>query len=795
MKVSELWLREWVNPSQDAKELAGLLTMAGLEVDALSPVAGAFDQVIVAEVISTSPHPQADKLTVCQINTGQSSLLQVVCGAANVRPGLKVALAQIGANLPNGMQIKETKLRGELSQGMLCSISELGLAESSDGIMELDDSAPVGTDLRIYLTLDDNILDIDLTPNRADCFSMLGVAREVAALTQMPLNQLPSVTVQPSIDETRTIHLEASEACPRYAGRIIRGLNPQAQTPLWMSERLNRAGIRPLSLVVDVTNYVMIELGQPMHAFDLGQLEGDIVVRFAKSNETLTLLDGQEVELHEKVLVIADSQKPLSIAGVMGGEESSIQEGTTSIFLESAYFDPITIAGVARRYGLCSDSSQRFERGVDPAIQERAIERATSLLLDIAGGSAGPVVLVAESRYLPHRAEIAFNPAKVKQITGVSVPEADMKRILEGLELKVIANANASSWQITPPSHRFDIQLDVDVVEEIVRLYGYDKMLGQDMVASIQPGTINPFETLVIKSAELFKARGYQETISYSFVDPELQQALYPEKETMQLLNPISSELSEMRVGMWPGLLASMIYNVHRQQTAVQFFETGVVFDVTDGELQEHPSLAGLLTGQKGTLNWSEQSRKFDFYDLKGDLEALFSLLKLTGRYQFVACQHPALHPGKSAEILIDGEFAGYCGALHPRLADALDITDEVLLFEIRLGRLINSKSPRYEPISKFPQIRRDLSLLVDSNLASSQIEKLVREVVSADLLKSFDVFDLYTGQGIPEGKKSIAIALTLQDEKRTMVDSEINTLIGAIINTLDEQFSIILRD
>lgn len=793
MKVSELWLREWVNPPLDAKELAGLLTMAGLEVDAVSPVAGAFEQVIVAEVMSTVPHSQANKLTVCQVNTGASTPVQIVCGASNVRPGLKVALAQIGANLPGGIQIKETTLRGELSQGMLCSVSELGLAESSDGIMELDDDAPVGVNLRIYLSLDDNILDIDLTPNRADCFSMQGVAREVAALTQQSLTRLPLTVVQPSIDETRSVELKATEACPRYAGRIIKGLNSQAQTPLWMSERLNRAGIRPLSPVVDVTNYVMLEMGQPMHAFDLERLEGDICVRFAKPNEVLTLLDGQDVELEENVLVIADSQKPLSIAGIMGGEDSSIQEETTAVFLECAYFNPVTIAGVARRYGLCSDSSQRFERGVDPAIQEQALERATSLLLEIAGGSAGPVVLAEEARYLPVREAIAFNPEQVRQITGIPIPEAEMKRILEGLEMKV--TATATSWQVTAPGHRFDIRLEVDLVEEIIRLYGYDKMHGQKMIAAVQPGTINPYESLVIKASELFKARGYQETISYSFVDPELQQALYPDNETMKILNPISSELSEMRVGMWPGLLASMVYNVHRQQTAVQFFETGVVFDLSDGELREQPSIAGLLTGQPGTLNWSEQRRKFDYFDLKGDLEALFSLLKLTDRYQFIATQHPALHPGKSAAIMIDGELAGYCGALHPRLADALDITDEVLLFELQLGKLINSKSPRYEQISKFPQIRRDLSLLVDSGLASAEIEKLVREVVSADLLKSFDVFDLYTGEGIPEGKKSLAIALTLQDGKRTMVDSEINTIISAIINKLDEQFSIILRD
>lgn len=792
MKVSELWLREWVNPSVDGQQLAASLTMAGLEVDAVNPVAGVFDQVIVAQVTNTMPHPQADKLTLCEVNTGNGKPLKVVCGASNVRRGLKVALAQVGANLPGGMLIKESMLRGELSQGMLCSVAELGLADVSDGIMELDEDAPLGADLRTYLSLNDHVLDIDLTPNRADCFSVYGIAREVSALTKLPLKPMPKQVSQPIIDEVLTIKLQAPEACPQYSGRLIRGINSQARTPSWMSERLRRAGLRPIHPVVDVTNYVMLELGQPMHAFDVQTIKGNIIVRLSKADETLDLLDGQQVVLNDKVLVIADSEKPLAMAGVMGGAQSAVQEHTTDVFLESAYFNPLTVAGVARSYGLCSDSSQRFERGVDPGLQVLALERATALLLEIVGGKVGPVSFVSEPTCLPQKNLVLFNPEKVKKLTGLTLDEDEMAEILQSLGM--IVEKSSPAWKVSVPTHRFDIRLDVDLVEEITRLYGYDKIVGDKIVTEVQAGTINPFEALAMRVSRLFTARGYHETINYSFVDPELQQALYPNEETMQLLNPISSELSQMRVGMWPGLLASMIYNIHRQQTAIKFFECGVIFELKGGSLQEYPCVAGLLTGEQGAMNWSEKSGKFDFYDLKGDLEALFASLHLSNIH-FVSAEHPALHPGKSSAIMINGQQAGWCGVLHPRMADALDLHDEVILFELRLNSLFNKTPLRYQQISKFPQIRRDLSLLVDNEVSAAQIEALIRQAVSPDWLKAFDIFDVYTGDSIPEGKKSLAIALTLQDDNRTMIDSEINAIISAILKKLNEEFSIILRD
>lgn len=793
MKLSKLWLREWVNFSLSEQELASQLTMAGLEVDAVSPVAGEFSDVIVAEVLSTKPHPNADKLTLCDVNANTDKPLQIVCGASNVRAGLKVALAKIGACLPGGFTIKESKLRGELSQGMLCSVSELGMADQSDGIMELEADAPVGVDLREYLMLNDHILDVDLTPNRADCFSVLGIAREVAILNQLPLLEKEIPTITPCIDDVLPIHLKNPDACSRYCGRVIRKINSQASTPLWMSERLRRSGIRSLHPVVDVMNYVMLELGQPMHAFDLSTINSEINVRYSNQQEQLELLDGQKLTLNENVLVIADEKKPLAMAGVMGGEASAVQAHTTDVFLESAFFNPIVIAGVARKFGLFSDSSQRFERGVDPNLQVKALERATALILEIVGGEAGPVISVSNQEHLPSTTQFSFNTEKVKKLTGLTISLEEMKVFLEGLGVRVIREQN-SLLEVIVPSYRFDIQRDEDLVEEIIRLYGYDNLYAEPTYTLVQAGKTCANEEISTILSHWFANRGYHETISYSFVDPELQQELYPHSGFMKLLNPISSELSQMRAGMWPGLIASLIYNVHRQQNAVKFFEMGVVFDVKQQQLTERPCIAGLLMGEHGNVSWNELNRLYDFFDLKGDLQSLFNSLNLK-QIEFIATEHDALHPGQSARIHINGVPSGWIGALHPRLADALDLHHDVLLFEINLEALIGHGAPRYKPISKYPQIRRDLSFLIDTDVQVMQIESTVRATVKENWLKSFDVFDVYTGEGIPAGKKSLAISITLQDEHRTLVDTEINSLIDAIINTLESKFSIILRE
>ncbi|QBR85022.1 phenylalanine--tRNA ligase subunit beta [Legionella israelensis] len=793
MKISELWLREWVNPSLTVQQLASQLTMAGLEVDAVTPVASEFNGVVVAEVMKTEPHPQADKLTLCEVNAGGNKHLKIVCGAANVRAGLKVALATVGAKLPGGIKIKEAKLRGEVSQGMLCSATELGMAEQSEGIIELNEDAPVGESFRDYLKLNDFILDIDLTPNRADCFSVLGVAREIAALNQSTLKQKSQIKIPPAIDDAVKVHLNQPESCSIYCGRIIKGINPQAKTPVWMSEKLRRSGIRSVHPVVDVTNYVMLELGQPMHAFDLEMLSGDISVRMAMQNETLELLDGQKVSLDENVLLIADEKQALAMAGIMGGASSAVQETTQDIFLESAFFNPLAISGVARRYGLCTDSSQRFERGVEPELQGRALERATELLLSIVGGEPGPMMTASDETHKPKPVKLMFQPQKVKQLTGVDVPFEHLISLLQSLGMKITETA-AEQLEVIVPLHRFDISIEEDLVEEIIRLYGYDKLPAESPSCMVKAGRSSLTEKLTAQLSRWFSHRGYHETISYSFVDPELQETLHPQKQPLSLLNPLSSELSQMRMSLWPGLIASMVYNAHRQSSAMKLFEVGVVFNKENEHIQEQAKIAGLLMGERGALNWAETTRNYDFYDLKGELQALFNDLKID-QSEFIAEEHPALHPGKTAMIRIAGKNVGWIGALHPRIVDALSITHEVILFELLLSSLTEKSTVKYKAISKYPQVRRDLSFLVAEDIVVGDIKKVISETVKNNWLKSFDVFDLYKGKGVVDGKKSLGVSLTFQDAGRTLTDIEINELINAIIKKLEDNFAIILRD
>lgn len=792
MKVSERWLREHVNPSENTQQLAEKLTMAGLEVDAITAVAGSFNGVVVAEVLETRAHPQADRLTLCTVQAKENIKLSVVCGAHNVRPGLKVALAEVGAQLPGNLVIKEAKLRGELSQGMLCSASELGLSEHSEGILELEKDAPIGVDLRTYLHLNDLVLDIDLTPNRADCLSIRGIAREVAALTHSPLKDsvVPQVSCQGH--EEKSITVSAKKACPRYCGRVISGIKTDITTPVWLKEKLRRSGLRPIHPIVDITNYVMLEWGQPLHAFDLKAISGAIEVRYAKNEEACTLLNGQKLSLCSEDLVIADTHGVLALAGVMGGASSAVHEGTTAIFLESAYFSPNTIAATARRYGHISDASQRFERGVDYALPTIALDYATALFTELTGAVAGPMSLQQDEAYLPKASPIVFRPKKLYQLIGIELSVEEMIAYLAALHISLVPEGDVYHAKV--PSYRFDLQNEMDLIEEIVRLYGYDKIPMAPMTGSLLTNKPNRTEDLSQYCADFFASKGYHETISYSFVDPNIQNLLYPNQEELSLLNPISSELSSMRLGMWPGLIASMMYNIHRQQTAIKLFEIGVIFENQSNKIQEYPCFAALLTGESGTLNWAERKRPYDFYDLKGDLEALFGALKVP-TLRFVPAAHPALHPGKSAQICLGGKILGWCGILHPRLNFALDMQQEVGVCELRLDLLDVDVKPIYRGISRFPQIRRDLSLLVDESVRIEQIYQLVTEAAPKDWLKSLDVFDLYRGDSIPKGKKSLAIALTLQDNERTLIDVEINTLIDAILKALDEALAITLRD
>ena len=792
MKISEAWLREWVNPPLSSQELANQLTMAGLEVESMTPAAGKFDHVVVAKVLQTRPHPQADRLTVCEIDAGDGQILAVVCGATNVRPNLNVALAKIGALLPNGLVIKETKLRGELSQGMLCSAEELGLPTEMDGILELSKDAPIGQDLREYLDLDDYIFDFDLTPNRADCLSVLGIARDLAALNNLPLSPFDIPIHSLTSDQSLAVHLTASEACPKYTGRILAGINPLATTPLYICERLRRADLRPIHPVVDILNYIMLELGQPMHAFDLNNISGAIEIRNAQNDESLVLLGGRKITLHNRELVIADQDKILALAGIMGGEHSGVQSDSTDVWLEAAFFEPTAIAGIARSFGLSTDASHRYERGVDPNLSLSALEMATNLLVNTVGGKPGPIIKKSADHFSGQPIIITFRPDKVAKISGLTLSTERMQTILNHLGMSI--EVQDAQWQVTVPTYRFDLKIEADLVEEIIRIHGYDKIPTHVITAPLVAGIIDPLEQISSKIIGFLSQRGYQETISYSFVDPQFQQTIYPDLPAKLLLNPISAELSAMRVSLWPGLLAVMMHNIHRQHAALKLCESGKIFLLNGNKVEELVTCAGLIVGTQGQYNWSEPESQYDFFDMKGDLQALFGTLQHHD-IRFIAAQHVALHPGKTAKIILGDTTIGWIGALHPRLVDNLDLDAEIIVFELILSALPAATSILYEPISKYPQIRRDLSILVDEQISAQTIEQVVREAVDPQILKDFYIFDVYTGGGLAEEhKKSVALGLLFQSNDRTLVDDEINAILMSTVTALEKKIQAVLR-
>ena len=674
MKISQNWLHEWVNPQTDLEEFCATITMAGLEVDSIEPAAGEFTKIVVARVKSVEKHPDADKLNVCKVDAGGEEL-QIVCGASNVREGLVVACATIGAVLPGNFKIKKSKLRGVESHGMLCSEKEMGLADQADGLMELPDDAPIGTDIREYLQLNDTIIEVDLTPNRADCLSVAGVAREVATLYKSELNAVEVTNVPVGTDESFTVSVSATQACPRYTGRVIRDVNAQAITPLWMIEKLRRAGIRSLGPCVDVTNYVMLELGQPMHAFDLDELKGGIQVRMADVGENITLLDGKEITATENTLLIADEEKALALAGIMGGEKSGVADKTRHIFLESAHFNPLAIAGKAREYGLHTDSSHRFERGVDPELPLQALERATQLLIDICGGQAGPVVDQTSTKDLPSREPVQLRLERVNRMLGIEFKAAEVESILSRLGMQL--DKQKDGWLVSPPSFRFDIAIEADLIEEIIRIHGYNNIPRK--LPTYQPA-MKPLKEAEIglqRIKDVLVERGYHEAISYSFVDPKWQAAIDPDIEPVKLANPISADLSVMRTSIWPGLLKAVAHNLNRQQPRVRLFETGLTFVKQDGELVQNAKVSGAITGSIVTEQWSADDRKVDFFDVKSDLEAILSAGGLN-KVHFEKAQHSALHPGQSAKIFKKNQAIGWIGALHPNTQKSLDIDPPV---------------------------------------------------------------------------------------------------------------------
>ncbi|MFP1904976.1 phenylalanine--tRNA ligase subunit beta [Lonsdalea quercina] len=795
MKFSELWLREWVNPAISSEALSEQITMAGLEVDGVEPAAGAFNGVFVGEVVECEQHPNADKLRVTKVNVGGERLLDIVCGAPNCRKGLKVAVATIGAVLPGDFKIKAAKLRGEPSEGMLCSFSELGIADDHNGILELPADAPIGTDLREYLNLDDNIIEISVTPNRADCLSLQGVARDVAVLNGVAFNAPEITPVEPTITDTFPISVEAPEACPRYLGRVVKGINVKAATPLWMREKLRRCGIRSIDPVVDVTNYVLLELGQPMHAFDLARLDGNITVRTAQEGEMLRLLDGNDAKLNAETLVIADSSKALAMAGIFGGEHSGVNEETQDVLLECAFFNPLAITGRARRYGLHTDASHRYERGVDPELQSQSMERATRLLLDICGGEAGPVIDVTHDKNLPARATIALRREKLDRLIGHHIADDKVSDILERLGCQVTRTADG--WQATAPSWRFDMEIEEDLVEEVARIYGYDNIPNEAALAPLKMTSHREANLSLKRVKTMLVDHGYQEAITYSFVDPKIQALVHPGEEALILPSPISVDMSAMRLSLWTGLLGAVVYNQNRQQSRIRIFESGLRFvpdrDAEQGIRQEM-MLAGVITGSRYEEHWDLARQPVDFYDLKGDFEAVLALTGKLSAVEFRAEANPALHPGQSAAIYLDGQHIGFIGVIHPELERKLDLNGRTVVFEVLWDKISDRVVPEAADVSRFPANRRDIAVVVAENVPAGDILAECKKV-GANQLVGVNLFDVYRGKGVEDGYKSLAISLVLQDTARTLAEEEIAATVTKCVAALKQRFQASLRD
>ncbi len=798
MKFSENWLRELVDVTADSNKILEQFNLLGLEVDSVEPAASEFSDIVVGEITAIEQHPDADRLRVCEVNIGEAESLQIVCGAANARQGLKAPLAKIGAVLPNSdpdakpLKIKKGKLRGVESFGMLCSEAELGMADKASGLLELPADAPVGLAVQDYLQLADNVIEIDLTPNRGDCLCMQGVAREIAVANKVAPPVLDVAAVASQIDDTFPITISANEACPRYVGRVIKGINTAAVTPMWMVEKLRRGGVRAIHPVVDVTNYVMLELGQPMHGFDLDKLNGSIQVRLAQAGEKATLLDGSDVTLNADTLVIADDQRVCALAGIMGGNDSGVTSATVNIFLESAFFAPLAILGRSRHYGLHTDSSHRFERGVDPALQLKAIERATELLLAIVGGMPGPVTDVSDTAYIPLKTPVYLRQARITQLIGREFSVAEVESILSGLGNA--CEAVDAGWQVTPPSYRFDLNIEEDLIEELARVYGFEnlprKVPAYTASSLLQPEADLPLDRLKTSLVE----QGYHEVVSYSFIDPELQRLLEPEQAALALSNPISSEMSVMRTTLLAGLLSSLQHNLNRQQKHLRIFEVGLKFIPQRTDIKQESVIAGLCFGARNEQSWCSEATAMDFYDMKGDVERLLAI----GKHADVSVAPvtlPFLHPGQAAQIsTAEGDSLGWMGALHPNIVRKMDLEGTAYAFELRLAPLLQGQVPVFGQVSKYPSIRRDLAIVVDSEHKWCEVERCIRDV-APNYLTGVRLFDVYTGKGVTPGRKSFAMGLILQEISRTLTDEEIDSAIANILAVLNENLGATLRE
>ena len=791
MKITHHWLREFVPAAGSAAELAARLTLAGLEVESVEPVAPPFTGVVVGSVLEVARHPDAQKLSVCQVTTDGADRLQIICGAPNVRAGLRVAVARVGARLPGEVHIRRTKLRGLESNGMLCSARELGLGEEHDGIMELDERLPLAEDLRVALDLDDAALEVNATPNRGDCMSVFGIARDFAAALERRRLEHRVDAVPARGTEVFPVRIEAPALCPVFAARVIRGIDAGASSPFWLRERLRRVGINSISVSVDVTNYVMIELGQPMHAYDLERLSGGIRVRMARPGERATLLDGKDYALEAEHLVIADERGPVGLAGIMGGRDTAIAPTTTSVLLESAHFTPAAVAGRARRLGLFTDAAQRFERGVDPTLPERAIERATALLLEIAGGEAGPVQ-VTRGEAPAEAPWVALRRERLARLLGDEVPDAEAEGVLRAIGDAV--EASAEGWRLRKPPHRFDLAIEADLIEEVARLRGFDRIRETHAAVPQIAGFATESQVAPERVLAAMADRGYREAITYTFVDPSLQRRLFPESSALTLANPIAADLSQMRVSLWPGLLQACRDNLRRQQSRVRLFELGKKFLGTGDALREVETLAGLAVGARWPEQWGAPREALDYHDVQGDVMAVLALGGDTDGIRFEADGLHCLRPGRTARILRAGASIGWLGELHPEQAKALGLTQIPLLFELEMNSAFSSKILKYHKISKFPSVRRDLAVVIDEAVPLAVLQENVT-VSASGLLSELRVFDVYRGPGVETGRKSIALGLILQDSSRTLTDVDADAVVAAVVARLRDELSAAIRD
>ncbi|HZR69189.1 MAG TPA: phenylalanine--tRNA ligase subunit beta [Burkholderiales bacterium] len=796
MRFSERWLREFVDPPHSLDELARILTMAGIEVEAIEPVAPAFDQVVVGQVLEVARHPNADRLSLCRVDVGGGAPLAIVCGAPNVAKGMKAPTALVGARLP-GIEIRQAQVRGVESQGMLCSAKELGLSDDHSGLLALADNARVGADVRAVLDLDDRLMTLKLTPNRGDCLSVRGLARELSILADAAL-KLPKVApVKAAIPDRRAVRLEAPDACPRYAGRVIRGVNARARTPAWMARRIERSGLRAISPLVDVTNFVMLELGQPLHAFDDRTLEGGIVVRFARAGERLRLLNGQDVELQPDLLVIADEKKPVALGGVMGGEATAVTEATTDVFLESAFFSPAAVAGRARRLALASDAAFRFERGVDFAGSVEALERATQLVVEICGGTPGPIGEALER--LPERLPVRLRTARAAKIVGVPFTDAQIDALLARLRLRY--SGGRGEFTVTPPSYRFDLEIEEDLVEEVARLHGYDNIPSRPPAAPLVMLGDPEARRGVPELKRILAGREYFEVINYSFVDSAWERDFCANADPVALANPIAAQLDVMRSSLAGGLVANLRFNLARKLERVRIFEAGRCFlrsDAADDPrdparavpgFRQPMRVGGLAYGLAIAEQWGAPKRRVDFYDVKADVEALLAPRTAA----FVKTEHPALHPGRAAAVTLEGEEIGWIGELHPRWQQKYDLPQAPVLFELDAGALLAVGMPAYRQVSKFPPVIRDRAVEVGENVPA---EALLAEMNRSrpPVVQEIRLFDFYRGPGLENGKKSLAFRVVMQDTARTLTDEEADAAMAQLTDLLSAKFGARLR-